>query len=195
MLLQPPLLLGKAEACWGGPRVCSCGGLQDWVWLRGSMGSYKPLLTLTLPVAQAGWEGAEVCTPMMNRTGLLALMLHQATKHDPLTTDLRSRVDSWALPNWGPMSDTWCKVDTMNFSHTHSSNPVFLRASQSFSVLLCSPFRILSLCLLKVDWSLQFPHFCPFSYPLSLFPEPGQGQRICPVLNSHWPEFCLETWD
>ncbi|KAB0345944.1 hypothetical protein FD755_024401, partial [Muntiacus reevesi] len=37
---------------------------------------------------------SEVRTAIMNRTGLLALMLHQATQHDPLTTDLRSRVDS-----------------------------------------------------------------------------------------------------
>lgn len=36
----------------------------------------------------------KVHTAMMNRTGLLALMFHQATQHDPLTTDLRSRVDS-----------------------------------------------------------------------------------------------------
>lgn len=33
-------------------------------------------------------------TAMMNRTGLPALMLHQAIQHDPLTTDLRSRIDS-----------------------------------------------------------------------------------------------------
>ncbi|KAB0336944.1 hypothetical protein FD755_025793, partial [Muntiacus reevesi] len=37
---------------------------------------------------------SEVRTAIMNQTGLLALMLHQATQHDPLTTDLRSRVDS-----------------------------------------------------------------------------------------------------
>ncbi|XP_026947108.1 CXXC-type zinc finger protein 1-like [Sagmatias obliquidens] len=36
----------------------------------------------------------KVRTAMKNRAGLLALMLHQTTQHDPLTTDLRSRVDS-----------------------------------------------------------------------------------------------------
>lgn len=36
----------------------------------------------------------KVRTSMMNRAGLVALMLHQTIQHDPLTTDLRSRVDS-----------------------------------------------------------------------------------------------------
>ncbi|XP_058391049.1 CXXC-type zinc finger protein 1-like [Diceros bicornis minor] len=36
----------------------------------------------------------KVHTAMRNRAGLLALMLHQTIQHDPLTTDLRSRVDS-----------------------------------------------------------------------------------------------------
>ncbi|XP_032474788.1 CXXC-type zinc finger protein 1-like [Phocoena sinus] len=36
----------------------------------------------------------KVRTAMKNRAGLLALMLHQTIQHDPLTTDLRSRVDS-----------------------------------------------------------------------------------------------------
>lgn len=34
----------------------------------------------------------KVRTAMMNRAGLLALMLHQTIQHDPLTTDLRSKV-------------------------------------------------------------------------------------------------------
>ncbi|XP_036126022.1 CXXC-type zinc finger protein 1-like [Molossus molossus] len=34
----------------------------------------------------------KVRTAMRNRAGLLALMLHQTVQHDPLTTDLRSRV-------------------------------------------------------------------------------------------------------
>ena len=108
-----------------------------------------------------------------------------------LTTDLHSRVDSWVLLNWGPVPDTWYKGPFYELL-THLF--LFLRAYQSFSVLLCSPFSILSLHLLKVDWSLKFPHFCPFFYPpVSLFPEPGQGQSICPTLISHYPEFCLET--
>ncbi|XP_027623021.1 CXXC-type zinc finger protein 1-like [Tupaia chinensis] len=36
----------------------------------------------------------KVRTAMMNRAGLLALMLHQTIQHDPLTTDLRSRADN-----------------------------------------------------------------------------------------------------
>ncbi|EPY75679.1 CpG binding protein-like protein [Camelus ferus] len=36
----------------------------------------------------------KVCTAMMNRAGLLALMLHQTIQHDPLTSDLRSKVDN-----------------------------------------------------------------------------------------------------
>ncbi|XP_075855298.1 CXXC-type zinc finger protein 1-like [Microcebus murinus] len=36
----------------------------------------------------------KVRTAMTNRAGLLALMLHQTTQHDPLTTDLRSRPES-----------------------------------------------------------------------------------------------------
>nr|XP_008507032.1 PREDICTED: CXXC-type zinc finger protein 1-like [Equus przewalskii] len=36
----------------------------------------------------------KVRTAMTNRAGLLALMLHQTIQHDPLTSDLRSRVDS-----------------------------------------------------------------------------------------------------
>lgn len=36
----------------------------------------------------------KVRTAMTNRAGLLALMLHQTIQHDPLTTDLRSKVDS-----------------------------------------------------------------------------------------------------
>ena len=31
---------------------------------------------------------------MTNRAGVLGLMLHQTIQHDPLTTDLRSKVDS-----------------------------------------------------------------------------------------------------
>ncbi|CAK7313288.1 CXXC-type zinc finger protein 1 [Vulpes lagopus] len=36
----------------------------------------------------------KVRTAMRNRAGLLGLMLHQTIQHDPLTTDLRSRLDS-----------------------------------------------------------------------------------------------------
>ncbi|XP_039081677.1 CXXC-type zinc finger protein 1-like isoform X2 [Hyaena hyaena] len=36
----------------------------------------------------------KVRTAMTNRAGLLALMLHQTTQHDPLTADLRSKVES-----------------------------------------------------------------------------------------------------
>lgn len=36
----------------------------------------------------------KVRTAMMNRAGLVALMLHQTVQHDPLTSDLRSKVDS-----------------------------------------------------------------------------------------------------
>ncbi|KAB1252495.1 CXXC-type zinc finger protein 1 [Camelus dromedarius] len=36
----------------------------------------------------------KVRTAMMNRAGLLALMLHQTIQHDPLTSDLRSKVDN-----------------------------------------------------------------------------------------------------
>ncbi|XP_003799728.1 CXXC-type zinc finger protein 1-like [Otolemur garnettii] len=36
----------------------------------------------------------KVRTAMMNRAGLLGLMLHQTTQHDPLTADLRSRAGS-----------------------------------------------------------------------------------------------------
>ena len=36
----------------------------------------------------------KVHTAMKNRSGLLALMLHQTIQHDPLTMDLHSRADS-----------------------------------------------------------------------------------------------------
>nr|XP_031528325.1 CXXC-type zinc finger protein 1-like [Vicugna pacos] len=36
----------------------------------------------------------KVHTAMLNRAGLLALMLHQTIQHDPLTSDLRSKVDN-----------------------------------------------------------------------------------------------------
>lgn len=38
-------------------------------------------------------QESKVRTAMKNRAGLLSLMLHQTIQHDPLTTDLRSRID------------------------------------------------------------------------------------------------------
>lgn len=37
-------------------------------------------------------QEGKVRTAMKNRAGLLSLMLHQTIQHDPLTTDLRSRI-------------------------------------------------------------------------------------------------------
>lgn len=70
-----------------------------------------------------------------------------------------------------------------------TSAEVFLRASQSFSVLLCSLFGLLSLSM--PPWEKGPQNFCPFFYP-PYYPERGRGQGIRPALISHCSELCLQ---